>query len=450
MSVMALIGGQWGEEGKGKFIEILAEQAKVVVRYSGGGHIRQPIINEQGRFNLQFIPRSIFNNKVITILGAGMVLDPKRVVEEMEALASNGVNLKRLFISEQSHLIMPYHPLFEEQERRVYGTPIIDTLGSGLGPAYADKVSRIGIRVGDLIQEEQFLSRLSKTLTVKNDILTKVYKQEPLNLREIYQQYLSYGRAMRERIFDTRLILQKAVEDNHTIILESDQGSMLDLDFGSYPYVSNASPTVGAACIGCGLPPTVIKASLGVFSAYIVRSQTGPFPTEMTKEEGSPLVSFRSQDNSRGGRRATNPITGEKYRRYGWFDTVAARFVAQLNGLTSLAITNLDALDTFKTVKICTEYQVYDTNVRRFPSDIATLKVATPVYEELPGWESPTAHIKNYEELPINCQNFIKRIGMLVGVNVDIVSTGPDQKDTIVLRDPLRAVNISRVMGNYG
>ncbi|NWJ48166.1 MAG: adenylosuccinate synthase [Chloroflexi bacterium] len=450
MSVMALIGGQWGEEGKGKFTEILAEQAKVVVRYSGGGHIRQPVINEQGRFNLQFIPRSIFNNKVITILGAGMVLDPKRVVEEMEALVGNGINLKRLFISEQAHLIMPYHPLFEEQERRVYGTPIIDTLGSGLGPAYADKVSRIGIRVGDLIQEEQFLSRLSKTLTVKNDILTKVYKQEPLNLREIYQQYLSYGRAMRERIFDTRLILQKAIEDNHTIILESDQGSMLDLDFGSYPYVSNASPTVGAACIGCGLPPSVIKASLGVFSAYIIRSQTGPFPTEMSKEEGAPLVSFRSQDNSRGGRRATNPITGERYRRYGWFDTVAARFVAQLNGLTSLAITNLDALDDFKIVKICTEYQVYDTNVRRFPSDIGTLKIATPVYEELPGWEAPTAHIKSFDELPANCQNFIKRIGTLVGVNVDIVSTGPDQKDTIVMRDPLRPINMSRVMGNYG
>jgi adenylosuccinate synthase len=449
MTVLALIGGQWGEEGKGKFTEILADHAKVVVRYSGGGHIRQPVVSEQGRFNLQFIPRSIFNNKVITVLGAGMVLDPKRLVEEMEALQKNGLSLKRLFISEQAHLIMPYHPIFEEQERRVYGTPIIDTMGSGLGPAYADKISRIGIRVGDLIQEEQFLSRLSKTLTVKNDILTKVYRQEPLNLRDIYQQYLNYGRALHDRIFDTRLILQKALEDNHPIVLESDQGSMLDLDFGSYPYVSNASPTVGAASNGSGLPPLSIKGAIGVFGAYIIRSQTGPFPSEMTREESAPLSSLRAVDNGRGLRKATNPITGEKYRRYGWFDSVAARFVAQLNGLTSVAITNIDGLDSMKTIKICTEYQVYDTTVRRFPSDIGTLKVATPVYEELPGWEKPTAHVQHFDDLPLQCQNFINRISQLIGVRVDIISTGIDIKDTIMLRDPFRPVFLaSRTNGN--
>jgi adenylosuccinate synthase len=340
---------------------------------------------------------------------------------------------------------MPYHPIFEEQERRAYGTPIVDTLGSGLGPAYADKISRIGIRIGDLTQEEQFLSRLSKTLTVKNDILTKVYKQDPLNLREIYQQYLSYGRGMRERIFDTRLILQKAVDENHPVVLESDQGSMLDMDFGSYPYVSNAAPTVGAACVGCGLPPSVIKGALGVFGAYIIRSQTGPFPSEMSREESAPLMMVRNMENNRNGRKMTNPITGERYRRYGWFDAVAARFVAQLNGLTSIAITYLDLLDSLKTIKICIEYQVHDTSVRRFPSDLATLKVAAPVYEEIPGWESPTAHIKHYEDLPTACQNFIQRLSQLIGVRVDYVSTGPDVADTIKIGDPFITIPTQRI-----
>ncbi len=446
MTVLALIGGQWGEEGKGKFTELLGESAKVVVRYSGGGNLRQPVMNEQGRFNLQFIPRSIFNAKVITVLGAGMVLDPKRLVEEMEALVGMGINLKRLFISEQAHLIMPYHSIFEEQERRVYGTPVIDTMGSGLGPAYADKVSRIGIRIGDLMQEEQFLSRLSKTLTVKNEILTKVYKQEALNLRDIYQQYLSYGRALRERIFDTRLILQKALDDGHRVLLESDQGSMLDLDFGSYPYVSNASPTVGAACVGCGIPPTAIQGAMGVFGAYIIRAQTGPFPSEMAKEDSAPLIHFRNMEGTvRNGRRPTNPITGEKYRRFGWFDAVAARFVAQLNGLTSIGLTYLDGLDNHKTIKICTAYQVHDSSITRFPSDMSTIKVASPIYEEMPGWETSTAHIKHFEDLPPACQSFVQRISQLVGVRVDMVSTGPNREDTISMRDPFTLAPNPRV-----
>jgi adenylosuccinate synthase len=442
MTFLALIGGQWGEEGKGKFTELLGDSAKVVVRYSGGGSIRQPVMNQQGRFNLQFIPRSIFNSKAISVLGAGMVIDPRRLVEEIDTLSKTNVNVKRLFISEQAHVVMPYHPVLEEQERKAYGTPIIDTLGSGLGPAYADKITRIGIRVGDLIQEEMFLSRLSKALAVKNDILTRVYKQEPLNLREIYQQYLNYGRQLREHIFDTRHILLKANEEKHRVLLESDQGSMLDLDFGAYPYVSNAAPTVAAAAVSCGIAPHMINGAIGVFGAYVIRAQTGPFPTEMNKEESGPLARFRTFDNGKANRRNnTNPITGENYRRYGWFDAVAAKFVVQLNGLTSLALTYIDGFDNFETIKICTQYQINDAVTSRYTADVATLKIAKPIYEEMPGWKRPTSHITDYKDLPPECQNFIQRIRQLLGVPVDIISTGPNKEDTIFLRDPFNVVN---------
>ncbi len=449
MTVLALIGGQWGEEGKGKFTELLSEQAKVVVRYSGGGNVRQPVINEHGKFTLQYIPRSIFNARTISILGAGMVVDPQKLVEELDSLAAAGIDVSRLYISEQTHVIMPYHPRLEEQEQRAYGTPPIDLLAAGLGPAYADKISRVGIRIGDLLQEELFLSRLSKALAVKNDILTKVFNQEPLSLHKIYHQYLDYGRQLRERIFDTRLILQHAISSpgNHRIMLESDQGSMLDLDFGTYPYVSNVAPTVGAASSGSGIPPSAISGAVGVFSAYISRVQSGPFPTEMTKDESEPMTRFRTQSNRVNGYSAA--LTYEGIRRYGWFDAVAARFVVQLNGLTSLALTYLDGLDSLDTIKICTHYQVHDAPVSRYPSDLATLKAAQPVYEVIPGWKTPTLGINHFEDLPPQCQYYVQRISVLTGVRVDIISTGPNREDTIMLRDPftfappLRATAIS-------
>lgn len=431
MAVMVLIGGQWGEEGKGKLTEILSEQARVVVRYSGGGN-HQPVQNKLGTFNLHYIPRSIFNAKTISILGAGVVLDVKKLVEEMRVLKASGVDLRRLYISEQAHVVMPYHFQMEEAERRAYSIPLVDAVGSGLGLAYADKLNRIGIRICDLLQEEMFLSRLSKTLTVKNEILTRVFGLPALSLPKIYHEYLDYGRELRENVFDTRLILQRALESGHRILLESDQGSMLDIDFGAYPFVSNVAPTVGTACNSSGLPPNSIAGALGVFGAYISRTQGGPFPTEMTKEASLPLRELREPTLTNG----TNSKSNREDTRFGWFDTVAARFVAQLNGLTSLALTHLDGLDSFKTIKICTEYQVHDAALSRFPADLATLKAVRPVYQEIPGWQTSTAHINKYEDLPAACQNFIMRLQELIGVRIDIFSTGPDREDTILLRDP--------------
>lgn len=443
MTVVALIGGQWGEEGKGKITELLSEQSKVVARFSGGGSLKQPVVNDQGRFNLQFIPRSIFSSKAISVLAAGMVIDPRRLLEEMDELSQHGVDLRRLFISEHCHLIMPYHSVLEEVERRAYGTPVIDALASGIGPAFADKMSRIGIRMSDLIQEEQFLSRLSKTLAVKNDILTKVFGKEPLSLQKIYHEYVAYGRQLRERMFDTRLILQRAIESGHRVLLESDQGSMLDLDFGPYPYVSNIAPTTGGATYGSGVPPSQVTSSIGVFGAYITRRQTGPFTTEMNKDEAAPLmrVHILNQPLTVAVAKANNSaaLTGaasENYRRHGWFDAVAARFVAQLNGLTSMALTHLDGLDAFPIIKICIRYQVHDAAISRFPSDLATLRIATPVYEEMPGWLSTTTHVSSYAQLPPACKDFIQRIQALVGVPISILSTGMERDDTIILRDP--------------
>ncbi|HEX2911148.1 MAG TPA: adenylosuccinate synthase [Chloroflexia bacterium] len=449
MTVLAIIGGQWGEEGKGKLTELLGEQAKVVARYSGGGGLRQPVQNQFGSFSLQYIPRSVFNSKTITILGAGMVLEPKTLVEELQALRQRGVDLRRFYISEQAHVVMPYHLLVEEAERKVYNTPLVDTPGSGLGPAYADKFSRIGIRMSDLVQEEHFLSRLSKTLAVKNDILTKVFGLQPLSLQKVYHEYLNYGRELRDHIFDTRLILQRALDSNHRILLESDQGSMLDMDFGAYPYVSNAAPTVGAASNSSGVPPSAISGAVGVFSGYISRSMSGPFPTEMTAEEAKPLLRFRLSTASLRPAH-TGTLNGDSVRRFGWFDVVSARFVAQLNGLTSIAITNLDGLDNFETIKVCVEYQVHDAALTRFPADLATLRAVRPVYQEFPGWKSSTNGANSFGDLPAACQNFILALQNLIGVRIDIVSTGSNHSDTIMLRDPFamaystRAVSVAR------
>ena len=434
MTVIALIGGQWGEEGKGKLTELLSEQSKVVVRYSGGGRGRQPIENKYGAFKLQYIPRSIFNTKTISMLGAGMVVDPRKLAEELQDLRQSEVDLRRFYISEQAHVIMPYHSILEEAERKAYGTPLVDTVGSGLGAAYADKAGRIGVRISDLLQEELFLSRLSKTLVVKNDIMTKVFGLPPLSLQKVYQEYLGYGRTLRDHIFDTRLILQRALESNHRILLESDQGSMLDINFGAYPYVSNAASTVGAASSGSGLPPSVISGSVGVFGAYICRIQGGPFPTEMTEQEARPFMQVR---NGSG-------LLGEAKQHFGWFDSVAARFVVQLNGLSSIALTQLDGLDSFETIKICTEYQVHDAALSRFPADLPTLKAVRPVYQEVPGWQTSTAHINNYKDLPPACQNFILRLQSQLGVRIDLISTGPARTDTIVLRDPFTMASVTR------
>ncbi len=440
MTVLALIGGQWGEEGKGKLTELLSEQAKVVVRYSGGGNVRQPVQNQLGTFSLNYIPRSIFNPKTISVLGAGMVIDPRKLVEEMKALRDKGLDMRRFYISEQAHVVMPYHPMLEEAERKAYGMPIVDSIGIGLGPAYADKISRVGFRIRELIQEEEFLSRLSKVLVVKNELLTKVYQMPALTLQKVYREYLGYGQELRDYIFDTRLILQHALEStNHRILLESDQGSMLDIDFGPYPYVSSVAPTVGAASSSSGVPPSAIAGAVGVFSAYISRSNSGPFPTEMTKSESTPLLRLRTGSRTLVDipdvqlSAVANP---EILRRFGWFDTVAARFVAQLNGLTSVALTNLDGLDSFETIKVCVEYQVNDYALTRFPPDLTTLKSVRPVYQDMPGWKAPTSGATSFADLPAACQNFILRLQALIGVRVDIISTGPERKDTIMIRDP--------------
>ncbi|MDB5082128.1 MAG: Adenylosuccinate synthetase [Chloroflexi bacterium] len=444
MTIIALIGGQWGEEGKGKLTELLGEQAKVVVRFSGGGNPRQPVDNNYGSFNLKYIPRSIFNSRTISVLGAGMVIDPRKLVEERQALKNSGVDMRRFYISEQAHVVMPYHLLLEEAERKAYSTPLVDSPGSGLGPTYADKINRIGIRVCDLLQEELFLQRLSKNLAVKNEILTKVFGLPPLKLQSVYSEYLAYGRELRDHVFDTRLILQRAIESGHRILLESDQGSMLDENFGAYPYISNAAPTVGAASSSSGVPPSEITGSVGIFGAYITRMQDGPFPTEMQAYESLPLFNLRLMNkNMAQGRTSGSPAMtanlGDSTRRFGWFDAVAARFVSQLNGLTSIALTQLDGLDTFETIRICTEYQVHDAALTRFPSDLATLKAVRPVYYEMPGWQVSTTCITNFADLPPACQNFIFKLQSLIGVRVDMISTGPKNADTIVLRDPFNS-----------
>ncbi len=427
MAVVTVVGGQWGDEGKGKIVDILAEKANMVIRFSGGDNAGHTIINPQGKFSLHLVPSGIFYPQVTGIISNGVVINPAVLLEEIDNLESHGVDTSHLLVSDRAHLIMPYHTLMDSLEEQRRGEGSIGTTKRGIGPAFADKVSRTGIRIGDLRNKDVLLSRLRPALEFKNAILTKIYEVPPLSLEKIYQEYCRYGERLSPYIIETLPIINSAVKRGDFIILEGAQGALLDTDFGTYPYVTSSSPLSGAVTAGTGLSPREATEIIGVFKAYVTRVGSGPMPTELKDEIGE-LIREKAHEYG---------TTTGRPRRCGWFDAVAGRLSTQLNGLTSIALTHIDIYDGFPSIKICTSYKLNGDIIDYFPSDISLLEKCQPIYEELPGWQEPISKAVNFTQLPAQAHRLIARLEELLSCSINFVSVGPNRTQLIKVNSPL-------------
>lgn len=424
MPVIAVIGAQWGDEGKGRIVDLLAQQARVVVRFSGGDNAGHTVVNPYGEFKLHLIPSGIFSSQAVCIIGNGVVINPAVLIDEMDQLSERGVDTTGLFISDRAHLIMPYHILLDGLEEEARGGKAIGTTRKGIGPVYADKAARLGIRAGDLLDKEVLLERLRLVLDYKNIILTKIYGVSPLSLDEVYRQYCQYGERLAPHIRETTMILEEALNRNEVVLLEGAQGALLDPDFGTYPYTTSSSPLAGGGCLGAGLSPTRISRILGVFKAYCTRVGEGPLPTELKDEIGD---SIRERAHEYG-------TTTGRPRRCGWFDAVAAGFSTRINGFTEAAITRLDVLDILPSLKICVGYKLNGKSIDYFPANVATLEKCQPIYEELPGWQASVRDIRQFEQLPAEARQYIARLEEVISCPVNLISVGPRREQIIKLK----------------
>ena len=391
MGAYALIGAQWGDEGKGKVVDYLASKAQWVARYAGGNNAGHTVMNEGGTFSLHLVPSGIFQPEVSCVIGNGVVVNPEVLLEEIRELSERGVDVSRIYVSERAHLIMPYHVQIDALEEKARGDANLGTTGTGVGPAYVDKASRTGIRAGDLLYlEDELLPRLKRVVEDKSRILTKLYDQPPLSLEEILDQCARWREGLKDLIRPTSFLMQQAIERGDTIIMEGAQGTLLDLDHGTYPYVTSSSSSVGGAAAGLGIHPRSISGVIGVFKAYCTRVGSGPFPTEMQDERADELRERAWEYGTTTGRA----------RRIGWFDAVAGRYSQHINGFSSLVLTRLDVLDGFPSVKICVGYEMDGELLDHFPASATLLQRCRPVYEEMPGWTEPTEGATSMEQLP--------------------------------------------------
>jgi len=421
MPVIAVIGAQWGDEGKGKVVDLLAQKARVVVRFSGGDNAGHTVVNPYGEFGLHLVPSGIFSPQVVCIIGNGVAINPPVLIDEIDQLNERGVDTTRLFVSDRAHLIMPYHVLLDGLEEESRAGKALGTTRRGIGPAFADKAARLGIRAGDLLDKEALLERLRFVLNDKNIILTKIYGIDPLSLDEVYSQYCRYGERLAPYIRETAIMVEEALNREELVLLEGAQGTLLDPDFGTYPYTTSSSPLAGGSCLGAGLSPTKISRILGVFKAYCTRVGSGPMPTELKNEAGD-LIRERAHEYG---------TTTGRPRRCGWFDAVAARFSSQINGFTGAAITRLDILDVFPRLMICVGYKLDEQTINYFPGNVVALERCQPIYEELPGWQTPTSHISQFDELPAEAQQYVARLEELVSCPVNLICVGPEREQTI-------------------
>ena len=421
MPAYAVIGGQWGDEGKGKVIDYLAGDVDSVVRYAGGNNAGHTVVNDKGTFQLHLVPSGICWPNVYGIIGNGVVVDPDVLVGELTEIAARGIDTSKLFISERAHVIMPYHVVLDRLEEEARGDAAIGTTGRGIGPAYMDKTGRMGIRVGDLLDWDTLEPLVAQNLKQKNALITKIYGSEPLALDDVLAKCRIWADQMTPYAKATEQLVQDLLAQNKKVLLEGAQGTLLDIDHGSYPYVTSSSPSIGGACTGLGLNPQAIKGVLGVFKAYSTRVGSGPMPSEIKGEEAEEI---REKAQEFG-------VTTGRARRIGWFDSIAARYSQLVNGFTGLVLTRLDILDEFDSVKVCVGYEVDGKRVDRFPANTGLLARCEPIFEELPGWDQPTASATELSQLPENALAYVKRIEELVGCRVQIISTGPRREETI-------------------
>ncbi len=421
MPVIAVIGAQWGDEGKGKVVDLLAEKADVVARFSGGDNAGHTVINSYGEFKLHIVPSGIFSPKAICIIGNGVVVNPKALCQELDMLKQKGIATSGLRISDRAHIIMPYHILLDGMEEASRGGKAIGTTNKGIGPAFADKVARNGIRMGDLLEKPAFKERLRLIIEQKNLILTRIYGASPVSSEQIYDEYMEYGKRLAPDICETTAILDEALRAGKVVLLEGAQGTLLDPDFGTYPYGTSSSPISSGASLGSGISPNKITRVLGVFKVYCTRVGAGPMPTELKDATGD-LIRERAHEYG---------TTTGRPRRCGWFDVVAAKFSHRVNGFTGMALTRFDILDTLPVVKVCTGYKVDGKTIYDFPASIATLEKCEPIYEELPGWQTSTCNIRKFKDLPPKAKKYINRLEELVGCPANLICVGPAREQTI-------------------
>jgi adenylosuccinate synthase len=426
MPGIVIVGAQWGDEGKGKVTDLLSEQAQMVVRYQGGNNAGHTVVVGQQTLKLHLIPSGIHRPGVPCVIGSGLVVDPRTLLAEMDELEANSLDTSGLRISANAHLVMPYHLILDgiEEERR--GGKSIGTTRRGIGPTYTDKVARYGLRVQDLLDMAVFEEKLGRALEQKNALLTAVYGKEPLEMGPILEEYGACAERLRPYIVDASLLVHKALAQGQNVLFEGAQGTLLDIDHGTYPFVTSSSPVAGGACTGAGIGPRQIDGVIGVSKAYTTRVGAGPFPTELSDAVGDHLREVGHEYGTTTGRR----------RRCGWFDGVILRYAARVNGLTGLALTKLDVLTGLPRLKICVGYEYEGQVLKEFPYQGTVLAHCQPIYEEMDGWTEEISGARAYDKLPPQARAYVTRLEELAGVPIDIISVGPEREQTILLRSP--------------
>jgi len=420
---IVLIGTQWGDEGKGKITDILADDMDVVVRYQGGNNAGHTIVNSDHELKLHLIPSGILNEHVIPVIASGVVIDPKTLLEEIDGLEARGISTDKLKVSSNAHLIMPYHRLLDAATELRLGKTKIGTTKKGVGPAYTDKSARLGIRVQDMLDPSILKKKLDQVTAIKNEILTKVYGLEEVSSEEIFKEYSTYADRLRPFITETSLLINEALDDGKKVLFEGAQGTLLDLDHGTYPFVTSSSPIAGGACVGAGVGPLRIDKVIGIVKAYTTRVGEGPFPTEQINETGQIMKTEGAEIGTTTGRD----------RRCGWLDIPILKYSVKVSGISSLVMTKLDVLSAFDTIKLCVGYLFEDKEYDYFPPHQTIFHKCEPIYEEMPGWREDIRGVRELSKLPLAAQKYINRVIELSGVPFEIVSVGPKRKETISL-----------------
>ncbi len=424
MPAVVLVGAQWGDEGKGKATDLLGEVVDYVVRYQGGNNAGHTVVIGDQSYALHLIPSGVLSPDVVPVIGNGVVIDPKVLLEEIDGLEQRGVSCERLLISANAHLIMPHHRALDKVTERFLGKARIGTTGRGIGPTYSDKVARLGIRVQDLFDPGILRQKLETALREKNQVLIKVYNRREIIIDQVVEEYLRYAERIRPYVADTALVLNRALDEGKVVLLEGSQGTMLDVDHGTYPFVTSSSPTAGGACTGSGIGPTKITRVIGILKAYTTRVGSGPFPTELFDEHGEFL---RATGHEYG-------VTTGRQRRCGWFDAVIARYATRVNGLTDLFLTKLDVLTGLERIPVCVAYEVEGVRHEEMPMTQTEFHHAKPVYEYLDGWSEDITGAKSFEDLPKNAQRYVKALEEMVCAPVSAIGVGPDRDQTIQIR----------------
>lgn len=426
MKTVAIVGSQWGDEGKGKVIDYLATQADVVVRGQGGNNAGHTLVVNDKKYALHLIPSGVLNPNTINVIGNGIVFDPKGFLDEIEKLEKENIDVSNIKISDRAHIIFPYHKELDALAEEARGDNKIGTTKKGIGPCYMDKTERSGIRICDLMDEEVFHKKLKSQIEAKNNIVKNIYgKTNLFDFETIYNEYIEYAEKIRKYVDDTSVIVYNSIKEGKKVLFEGAQGTLLDLDLGTYPFVTSSHPISGGFAIGSGVGPNMIKDVVGIVKAYTTRVGEGPFVTELNDEIGEKI---RVQGREFG-------TTTGRARRCGWFDSVIVRYASRVNGLTSISLMLLDVLTGFETIKICTAYKIGDKIIKDFPASLEILSKCEPVYEELNGWNEDISGIDKFEDLPENAKAYIEKIEEIVGVSVDMISVGPDRSQTIVRKN---------------